>query len=196
MNFIFDLGNVLLEFMPDRYLRSIISDPEIVEKMNATIFKSPDWLVMDHGLLSREDATAIFCEREPEYEDEIRQIMQGVNSMFIQKPESIALLPDIKKSGHKLYYLSNMQKEIRDYLLENHEYLKLFDGGVFSCDVNYIKPAPEIYRILLEKYDLVPGECVFFDDMPENVAAAEKEGIKSILFTTAECVLEFINTIR
>jgi len=196
MNFIFDLGNVLLEFMPDRYLRSIISDPEIVEKMNATIFKSPDWLVMDHGLLSREDATAIFCEREPEYEDEIRQIMQGVNSMFIQKPESIALLPDIKKSGHKLYYLSNMQKEIRDYLLENHEYLKLFDGGVFSCDVNYIKPAPEIYRILLEKYDLVPGECVFFDDMPENVAAAEKEGIKSILFTTAECVLKFINTIR
>jgi len=190
LNFIFDIGNVLVEFMPEDYLRRLCGDPEVVKKMNETIFRSPDWLQMDHGRLSREDATKIFCEREPEYETEIRKIMQGVDNMFIPKPDTIKYLPGIKESGHKLYYLSNMQIEIRDFLLENHEYLKLFDGGVFSCDVNYIKPAPEIYRILLEKYDLDPDECIFFDDMPENVAAAEKEGIKSILFTDISCLID------
>ena len=190
MNFIFDIGNVLVEFMPEDYLRRLCGDPGVVKKMNETIFRSPDWLQMDHGRLSREDATKIFCEHEPEYEAEIRKIMQGVDNMFIPKPDTIKYLSGIKESGHKLYYLSNMQIEIRDFLLENHEYLKLFDGGVFSCDVDYIKPAPEIYRILLDKYDLDPDECIFFDDMPENVAAAEKEGIKSVLFTDISCLTD------
>jgi len=193
LNFIFDIGNVLVEFMPEDYLKRFYNDLKVVEKMNETIFRSPHWLRMDHGRLSREDATKIFCEREPEYEAEIRKIMQGVDNMFIPKPETIKYLPGIKESGHKLYYLSNMQVEIRDYLLENHEYLKLFDGGVFSCDVNYIKPAPEIYQILLDKCKLIADECIFFDDMPENIAAAEKEGIKSIMFTSVDCLSDFLN---
>jgi HAD superfamily hydrolase (TIGR01509 family) len=85
-----------------------------------------------------------------------------------------------------------MHKESRDYLLENHEYINLFDGGVFSCDILSTKPAPAIYRYLLEKYQLAPQECIFFDDMEVNVEAAEKEGIKSVLFTTAKCVEKII----
>ena len=192
MNFIFDIGNVLVEFMPLDYLRRLYDDDNFVSRMNEVVFRSPDWLQMDHGRLSREEATKIFCEREPEHKAEIREIMQGVDNMFIPKPDSIKYLPGIKESGHKLYYLSNMQIEIRDYLLEKHEYLRLFDGGVFSCDVGYIKPAPEIYQILLDKYNLDPGECIFFDDMPENVAAAEKEGIKSIIFTSVDCLKDFL----
>ena len=193
MNFIFDIGNVLMDFLPVAHLESLYSDPAVVDKLNETIFKSPDWLFMDHGRLSRDEAIRIFCEREPDYRAEIIHVMQGVDSMFKPKPDSIELLPIIKEAGHKLYYLSNMQNEIRNYMHVNHEYLKLFDGGVFSCDVKYIKPAPEIYRFLLDKYNLLPEECLFFDDMPENVTAAEKEGIKSILFTTADCVLEYLN---
>jgi len=192
MNFIFDIGNVLVDFKPVIFLRSLFTDNTLIEKINDIVFKSPEWLKMDHGLLSRDEATEIFCSRFPEYTPSIHRTMQGINYIFTPIAKSIELLPKIKDSGHGLYYLSNMQIEIRDYLLENHKYFKLFDGGVFSCDIHKIKPAPEIYRHLINEYRLDPAESIFFDDMPENIAAAEKEGIKGILFTTVQCVKPYI----
>ena len=192
MNFIFDVGNVLVDYEPLVYLRGLFSDEAVVEKMNATTFKSPEWLQMDEGLISHDEAVERFIVREPEFKSEICQVMERVNEMFTPKLETIELLPRIKELGHGIYYLSNIHKEIRDFLLVNHDYFEMFDGGVFSCDVKSIKPSPEIYRHLLKKYQLNPAECVFFDDMEQNVAAAEKEGIKGVLFATADCVLEFI----
>jgi lysophospholipase L1-like esterase len=56
------------------------------------------------------------------------------------------------------------------------------DGGVWSCDVHEIKPDAEIYRILFEKYGLVPEECLFIDDHAENIAVGKKFGMKGIVF--------------
>ena len=193
MNLIFDVGNVLVEYMPLDFLRRLFSDESVVEKMYASIYKSPEWLKMDEGLLTHDEAIEIFIERDPEFESEILHVMRNVNSMFVPKPETIKLLPLLKEAEHGLYYLSNIQTEVRDYLVETHGFFGLFDGGVFSCDINCIKPSPEIYRHLLEKHQLDPADCVFFDDMEQNVAAAEKEGIKSVLFTTADCVLDYLD---
>ena len=192
MNFIFDVGNVLVDYEPLTYLRGLFTDESVVEKMYATTFKSPEWLKMDEGLLAHDEAVELFCAREPEFKSEICQVMERVNEMFTPKLETIKLLPRIKELGHGIYYLSNIHVEIRDYLLENHDYFEIFDGGVFSCDIKAIKPSPEMYRHLLNTYQLDPTECVFFDDMEQNVAAAEKEGIKGVLFATADCVLDFI----
>jgi putative hydrolase of the HAD superfamily len=38
------------------------------------------------------------------------------------------------------------------------------------------KPRPEIYRAFEERTGAAPGEILFFDDMPENVAAARDAG--------------------
>ena len=192
MDFIFDIGNVLVDYKPVVYLDSLFSDSSLVNNINAAIFKSPEWLYMDQGTLSHAEAIDIFSARLPELEYAIIRTMESVNKMFIPIPETIQLLPTIKKSGHGLYFLSNIHKEIRDFLLENHKYFSLFDGGVFSCDIQLTKPSTEIYRFLIEKYRLMPQDCLFFDDIAENVAAAEKEGIKGVLFTTAECILPYI----
>jgi len=192
MNFIFDIGNVLVEYQPVAFLESLFTDKAIVEKMNDTIFKSAEWLDMDRGMYTHDEAVDIYCEREPGFEADIIKTMQNVNRMFAPKLEIIELLPDIKGAGHGLFYLSNIHREIRDCILAEHEYFKLFDGGIFSCDVKVIKPSPEIYRHLIGKYQLIPSECIFFDDMEANVSAAEKEGIKGVLFTTAECILDFL----
>ena len=202
MNFIFDIGNVLVDYRPEIYVNALFSDKSFAEKINNIIFKSPEWLDMDRGLLTHKEAIEIFCEREPVYEAEIRHTMRRYCDMFsptqvfcktfIAIQDTIDLLPRIKEIGHGLYYLSNMHYETRDFLLDNYSFFNMFDGGVFSCDVNVIKPSPEIYRHFLNKYQLKPDECIFFDDMEENVSAAEKEGIKSVLFTTADCVLEYL----
>jgi len=192
LNFIFDVGNVLVDYEPVVYLEGLFSDKKLIEKLNITIFKSPEWLDMDHGIYTHEEAIDMYCEREPELEPEIFRTMRNVNKMFSPKPETLELLPRIKEAGHGLFYLSNIHREIRDYLLAELECFNLFDGGVFSCDVKAIKPSPEIYRCFLRKYRLNPSECVFFDDMEANVSAAEREGIKGVLFTTAECILDYL----
>ena len=194
MNFIFDLGNVLVYYTPVVYLKSLFHDDNLVDKLLNTIFKSPEWLDMDRGILTHVEAIEIFCTREPELHSEIRRTMQNFDKMFTPIQSSVELLPKLKELGHGLYYLSNIHKEIRDHLVTSYDFFKMFEGGVFSCDINLIKPSPEIYRFLLNKYNLVPKDCLFFDDMEENVSAAEKEGIKGILFTTAECVLPYMQS--
>ena len=192
MNLIFDVGNVLVEFRPFVYLRSLLNDNALVEKMHETVFKSPEWLYMDLGIMTRSEAIDVYCVREPDFEPAIYLTMNNISNMFIPLPETIKLLPILKGAGHDLYYLSNIHKEIRDFLLSNHEYFNLFDGGVFSCDINKAKPSPEIYRHLIEKYRLAPENSIFFDDVQENVSAAEKEGLGGVLFTTADCVMRYL----
>jgi len=51
-------------------------------------------------------------------------------------------------------------------------------------DVKAIKPDPEIYQILIHKFQIIPGESVFIDDRIENVEGAQEMGIRSILFTS------------
>ena len=56
------------------------------------------------------------------------------------------------------------------------------DGEVFSCYVKQLKPEPEIYRTILDRYQLKPEESVFIDDRPENCEGARKQGIHTICF--------------
>ena len=194
MNIIFDIGNVLVSYEPLAYLRNMFPDMDnnLTNSLFFGIFQSPEWALMDQGLLTQQEACTIFCQRRPEHQQEIRQAMAHLDDIFTPKTATVNLLPRIKKAGHSLYYLSNIHRETRDFLLRAHGYFNLFDGGVFSCDVNINKPAPGIYRALLQKYGLSPQDCVFFDDVEANVAAARAEGINAVCFTNAECVEPYI----
>jgi putative hydrolase of the HAD superfamily len=62
------------------------------------------------------------------------------------------------------------------------------DGGILSYHEFVTKPNPRIYQLLIEKYQLVPEECVFLDDMPCNIEAAKACGLGGIVFETKEQV--------
>ena len=61
-------------------------------------------------------------------------------------------------------------------------FLQEFDGGIFSYEVQSIKPEEKIYRLLLERYRIRPERAVFFDDRPVNVEAAARLGIRGVVF--------------
>jgi len=192
MNFIFDIGNVLINFKPIVFLETLFNEQIVIDKLNKTIFMSPEWLKLDQGVITPQEAQEIFYIREPNYRAEIQLTMSKLKDMLTPIPETIKLLPQIKNLGHKLYYLSNYHKELSRYIFNEYSFFSLFDGGVFSCDIHVIKPSSEIYRHLLQKYKLSPKDSLFFDDMEQNIVAAQKEGINGILFTDAKCVKPFL----
>ena len=67
------------------------------------------------------------------------------------------------------------------YAYEHFDCLKLTDGGVISYQEKIVKPEPEIYRRLIERYALDSAACVFLDDSPANCQGAEAFGIRTIL---------------
>ena len=69
-----------------------------------------------------------------------------------------------------------------DHTKKQLTFRKEMDGEVFSCYVNQLKPEPEIYQTILDKYQLKPEESVFIDDRPENCQGAQKQGIHTICF--------------
>ena len=88
----------------------------------------------------------------------------------------------LKDQGYRLYILSNYSDYMLKGTADKLTFLKYMDGIVFSCQVKELKPEPAIYRVLLEKYGLKPEESVFIDDMEENCASAEKQGIHAVCF--------------
>ena len=192
MNFIFDIGNVLIDFKPLSFLSNLFSEQFVIDRIYETIFQSPEWGKFDQGTMAHEEACDIFCMREPNFQAEIHQTMQNLKDMLIPIADTVALLPEIKKAGHGLYYLSDNHKELSGHLLRTYSFFELFDGGVFSCDIQLTKPSVEIYRYLLEKYQLDPKECLFFDDKEENIIAAYAASDCGVLFTGATCVKPFL----
>lgn len=69
-----------------------------------------------------------------------------------------------------------------DYLSE-HGYYDIFDAVFASNKIGVSKPNPDFYRYILNDEGVKPEDALFVDDSEENVSAAKKLQIKSILFT-------------
>lgn len=111
-----------------------------------------------------------------------------VTRLEITKPlaEGLAILKECKKAGYKVYVLSNMDEESMQLLQREYaDIFKQFDGIVYSAHANVkqIKPYDPIYTHLLQQYSLTPDQCLFLDNQQENIEAAQKLGIKSMLCT-------------
>ncbi|HEY9196385.1 MAG TPA: HAD-IA family hydrolase, partial [Mucilaginibacter sp.] len=85
-----------------------------------------------------------------------------------------------------LYALTNWSAETFPFAVARFDFLTWFDGVVVSGTEKIRKPAPEFYQLLLDRYQVDPAAALFIDDNYRNVLAAEKVGIKSIHFKSAE----------
>lgn len=100
-------------------------------------------------------------------------------------PEGIDFVMECKHAGHKLYILSNWDPISFTILQDMYpDFFNLFDGIMISGDVHLLKPDPAIFKYFLQYYKLnnKMKECLFIDDQPENVEAAQKVGIPAIQY--------------
>jgi HAD superfamily hydrolase (TIGR01509 family) len=97
---------------------------------------------------------------------------------------NVLLVKDLKEhTDHQLYLLSNFDAHaINTLALTYPEFFSLFDGVIVSGQVGLLKPYPEMYRYLLQRYDLHAEDSLFIDDQYENVQGAEHVGIPCVLY--------------
>jgi putative hydrolase of the HAD superfamily len=185
-NVIFDVGGVLLDWNPDQVLKGYYAEPAERAVMKQAIFHHADWLEVDRGALTEEELLQRIARRLGRPVPELAGLFGTVRESLQPKLDTVALLQSLATRGVPLYCLSNMPLGTFTYLRGRFGFWELFRGIVISGEIRLVKPQPEIFKYLLDRYDLSAADTVFIDDYPVNVEAARALGLQTVLFTDAQ----------
>ena len=179
-NVIFDCGQVLIRYNETEIAAHYVDTPEDAELLGRIGMARKYWNRFDEGTLLEADyLEQVKEELPPHLHKAVENLVWGWIKNCPMIPGMEDIVRDVKKSGKKLYLLSNFNPRLRT---EPYPTLQEFDALVISGEIHKVKPDRGIYDYLLSTYDLVPEECIFIDDNPANIAMAETLGITGYLF--------------
>jgi 2-haloacid dehalogenase len=186
---IFDLGAVLIDWNPHYLYRTLFTDEQEMKDFLANICTS-DWNEEQDAGRSLQEGTDLLVAQYPEHEANIRAFYSRWIEMLGEPLHgTVEIFKQLKASDrYKIYALTNWSAETFPFALERYDFLNWFDGIVMSGADKMRKPAPAFYQLLLDRYEVKAAEALFIDDNYRNILAAEKMGIKSIHFTSAEAL--------
>lgn len=194
-NIVFDLGNVLIEFKPKNYMERLGFSKEDIENLFQIIFKDKRWEEFDLGTLTIEEYSTALISEHPEYKNHIEQMFSGNWASNFLKPKeaSINFLKEIS-NDYKIYILSNVSECVLNYVKTLGFWDKI-TSGTYSYKIHKLKPDPKIYEALFKDNNVIPEECLFLDDLPQNIAAAENAGMNGIVFCdNLDDVKQYLNS--
>ena len=183
---IFDIGNVLMDFNFQICFRAYAPDEETYQKIVKATVQSPVWAEFDRGLWTDEEILEGFIKNDPSIESILRNMFERLEGIIKQRDYAIPWIRELKKSGYQVLVLSNFPKKVYELFQNEMTFLQEVDGGILSYQDQVIKPDKEIYNLLMSRYQLNPQECVFLDDLKDNIKTAKELGMHTVLFTTKE----------
>ena len=188
-NIIFDFGAVLVDWNPRYVFDPWFKEDKDRENFFLTNVCNSEWNAqMDAGKpfqTAVEERIGMF----PEWETEIRMYKEKWMGMMGDAiPGMYELVKKYKEKGYGIYGLTNWSSETFYRVEPLYPVFGLLDGKIVSGDVKALKPDARIFKMLTDKYNLKPEECVFIDDNPANTAGADAAGIRGILFTGASAL--------
>ena len=186
---IFDFGGVFIDspfasvaeaalqrgLVPEEVAGAIFGDYDVdsdhpwhcLERGELTITEARDAILADHPL---PDGTPV----------DFFELLAGLVGGGV-RPEMVDFCTALRSRGLKTGLLTNNAREFEAAWKAMLPLDDLFDDVVDSSEVGMRKPDPAIYRLALERLGVAPGEAVFLDDAPGNVAAAEAVGMQAVL---------------
>lgn len=180
-NIVFDIGNVILNFKLSEVLPAFTDNDEDQKFIIDNIINSPEWLrnaLIDTGYITKEDAIEIVKDRTNHLKDElISKFWNTYNDYAKIDMRVIDLIKRLKDNDYRIYLLSNINPYTHDFVIKSGLF-DLVDGYVLSYQEHQIKPYEGIYNTLINRYNLIPNECIFVDDKDSNVKTANKLGIQ------------------
>lgn len=181
-NLVFDLGNVLVEFKPKDYMQRLGFSEDDTENLFQIIFKDKRWNEFDRGTITIDEYTQDLKAEHPEYSEQITTMFSNNWPENFLKPKQ-ASIDFLQKVSNKydIYVLSNVSEYVLDYV-KSLSFWDKVKSGTYSYQIGSCKPEPEIYEAFLRDNKVKPEECLFLDDLSQNIEAAKKFGMKGIVF--------------
>lgn len=172
---IFDIGNVLIEWQPERYYDRVIG-----EERRRAMFDAVDL----HGINDNIDRggdfkTVIYdaADANPEWGDEIR--MWHDNWLELATPEiplSVRVLRALRAKGIPVFALTNFGIGTWAIATPRYPFLAEFDRHYISGEMKVIKPDALIYKMVEQDCGVAPEGLLFTDDRIDNINAAAARG--------------------
>jgi 2-haloacid dehalogenase len=178
---IFDIGNVLIEWNPERFY-----DAEIGEDRRRAMFAAVDLHAMNDRVDTGHDFTETIyatADANPEWRAEIR--MWHDRWIELASPaiaHSVRLMKALQTRGVPVYSLTNFGIGSYAHAATHYPFLNEFDRDYISGHMGVIKPDPAIFEMVEADCGTPPGALLFTDDRPANVDAARARGWNVHLF--------------
>lgn len=179
---VFDMGQVLVQFSAGLFSERLRLSAEDAELIRREVLTTVEWVRMDRGTISDDDALARMCARLPQrLHDTAAYLVRRWNDPIVPVPGMADVARDLKAAGYDLYLLSNAATRQHTYWhdIPGSEY---FSGTFISADYHLLKPEDAIYQAFFKKFGLKPEECLFIDDSAPNIEASENAGMAGIVF--------------
>lgn len=179
---VFDIGNVLIEWKPERFY-----DATIGEDRRRAMFSTVDL----HGMNDLVDRGGDFtdtiydwAEKYPDWRDEIRMWHDNWLELATpQIPHSVRLMRALRARGVPCFILSNIGVRTWEIAVEEYPFLAEFDHAYVSGQMRMAKPDADIYAAVEQHCGIAPGQLIFADDRQDNIDTAAARGWQTHLFT-------------
>jgi len=179
MTFLFDIGNVLLKF---DFLPALNS----LKGNNAEINAIEKVMLAKDRFESGETSVKEFVHLLRTYLDfqgSDDDLFSAWNSIFTAIPDTFLLAKKLKEQGHRLILFSNISPVHARFCLNEYNLLDLFDHAVFSYEIGAIKPEDAFFIRSFKKFQIIPEETIYIDDLPGNIAAGKRHGLRSFCYS-------------
>ncbi|MEO9684254.1 MAG: HAD family phosphatase [Tateyamaria sp.] len=178
---VFDIGNVLIQWQPERFYDSVIG-----ETRRREMFAAVDL----HAMNDKVDMGAHFtdtvyacAEDYPEWRDEIRMWHDRWIEMATPVIDhSVRLMTALQAKGMPVFSLTNFGIQSYDFAATHYPFLRAFDRDFISGHMQVIKPDAQIYQMLEDASGLSGADLIFADDRADNIEAAAARGWQTHLF--------------
>ena len=153
-NIVFDMGQVLMDFAPDRFIARLGFTGGDAHALFQEVFKGWEWVAFDRGDITGHDVVDSACSRLP------RRLHEAAHELvfhwwdeIIPMPGAEELVKELSDKGYPLYVLSNASQDFHKYFdrIPGSEYLPRAQRFV-SSDYKLLKPEHEIYELFFKTF--------------------------------------------
>lgn len=183
----FDIGGVLIDIHPERTYQYLSDSADVEVSMVKESFPWDAHDQYERGIMNNEDWFITYKESLPQPCCLKRSEFWNAWKLLLGEEKNTVNILEALNKQYSIWLLSNTNpKHIQDEIEKRYLFPSLVNGAVYSFDVGVRKPEKEIYEIAMQRANANPQECLFIDDLLENIQAAKQIGIEGIHFISSE----------
>ncbi len=191
-NLIFDFGNVLVQWQPERvYLPYFHGD----EAQYWYFWRHVCTQEMRNRIDAGEDQRSCIDSQKRLFPDFAEPLDMFITHWEETLPDEMPGMKELVQQllddpRYNIFGLTNWSMETFPLARKKFPILQMIDKYIVSADVHLVKPDPAIFRLALERFGIDAADTTFIDDNPANVEAAKRMGMQGIVFCSADNLRE------